>query len=1463
MIITPENTRQLITPFEDEVEQVKPSMSMLQQGKLVIEGNVTDEEVRRQQLATLEKQSSQQVRETASIINQQKSIEQMNKLLATETDTTVVSNALKAVAQKQQDNRTALEEEVVGSLQAQASSDPVQRYIMENDRSFFENLSRTAKKELVIQNKLEELRNQSDWVDTTLNIAGEFSLLNFIQRATGFGITDYNDELRELQVKIEKADAEDTARLIDENIELIRATQFLGDNPDYVAGELSAALTGSRESQRTDAILNAIDFADTGLFAKDIVKATGSIVGKRGMTKAALDAGASDKVAEDIVNATNKFVQDPVEAVGVGSGLKTEFDDVDGLSAKVRKEYGVNQRVLNEVLDNFTGMDYEEVQALDIFSNLKDKLKKDFSNGSINDMQLKSDGTADIVLTKASGSPYATQGSAKAALTSRGFTGEVFQFKSGGWGIKANVPALDAKVANLSTKGITAATRLLRRPEAWVDDDLLVFGQISENAMNQITKAGQDVYDNSLGRLSKGQLKDMMPILDIQRNIGQDQKRWMTPQEIDLSYRRLYDRPATEREMNAFAGYRLLNDFQYNLDNKVLYGKKKAQGFGSLEKDVFGFDVNAKLVQDTPKNEFIYLHDTGSVVSKEDIRAGQLDGYDIIEVDDISKFKASNGFADLADNPTPYIAVPKGSVDVKPLRYDQLAYLAGGRIRYDESTVFLKQAVTGKYSNGKTYRKNDTTLFTASSFPQAKRVAEQINSLNAILRKGVDDADVRAEANKFLQERLVLGTDNVDEYLELVNARGMDITDDIHPVRNREMVQKDGLPSEFMGDVDFQQVANGRLSARGNETVPHVDPDETTVLNPVASLNQNFAASAQNAAFSAYRDYTLSYLERYRRYLDIDPSAPRIGLLDAGIKKGSNLTSKQIQRIRGEQIFAREVVGRRTEEELAAIRDVEKGVEWALGKLPNIQWGDKKLYNKDKLTGKLSEGLKEDPVGRVRGLVFNAKLGLFSLPAMIIQAIHAPSIAFMAPKHGTKALLAYPIVRMALLSRDPAVIKEFAKKAEVLGLDGFGDLDMFFREFRNHGFDNFGSNMVYENAARGDTIVRGTGSKVLEKGRIFFEEGEMLPRITAYGTSVREWVANTNGINPKGLAIDSKEARKYIVQRTNTLTLGMTRADLQQGLKSGVLGLAAQFQSYPLRALDAMVFPSKGLSKGERSRLIASYLTLYGSAGFPLMNYFADWAVEAGGMEDSDVVYKTIYNGVVDGLVMAATGEDTNFASRGGLGSWVTEIIDSFSDPNSSPLEVVLGPAGSTGSGAIDTLISYGKAYSAGFNPDPSRILPNVLMDVAKQVSSFNNIYRAWIAYNTGKIYDSRGNQFIDISNKGNLLQIFGVPPQAYEDIGLLYDSKEKRKEVVALNVELMVQLHREFARTQDPAIIEQLNTVGYFVEQDGLADEVYSAVKRKLYKEPTYKALVQEGMRKKLIGEKGAIPLEIEVKND
>ena len=65
-----------------------------------------------------------------------------------------------------------------------------------------------------VLNKLEEIKSGSDWGDTGLNLVSEVSMVSFLQRTFGFGLFDYASELRDLQVELEKADADEAIEIL-------------------------------------------------------------------------------------------------------------------------------------------------------------------------------------------------------------------------------------------------------------------------------------------------------------------------------------------------------------------------------------------------------------------------------------------------------------------------------------------------------------------------------------------------------------------------------------------------------------------------------------------------------------------------------------------------------------------------------------------------------------------------------------------------------------------------------------------------------------------------------------------------------------------------------------------------------------------------------------------------------------------------------------------------------------------------------------------------------------------------------------------------------------------------------------------------------------------------------------------------------------------------------------------------
>lgn len=1473
-IITPQSDNPIIREDISPAATTPSNRSISQQGELVLRDNITQEDVLNMKLQNLRHSSMSYVRAEAAAINMENETRFLGEVLRQSDDPEIVKNALMRIQKKQYENSAALEEEVIRSLEARSEA---AQYLQENDMPALERMRERSQKNLILQNKMDELSSRSDFVDVGLNLLSEVSLVSGIQRTFGFGLTDYAEQIRNLSTKIEEASAEELPAILQETEELIRATQILGDNPEYVAGELRTILA-SGDEQGLAQFANMIDAVDTAIIGAGVFRAGRKLV-KNGMVRASLDTESLNRLIEEANGELDAITDDLAEQGALSVGLGSETTENIFSSAAVKKQYEINQRILNETLQRMDNITFDDVEGITDLAALRQKLNEDYSTGTLALVKTRRDGGAEVFLQRPSGQSYSSEAAARGQITKKGLgdNAEVVEMGEGQFYIKVDMDNPNQILNAEDIEGVSPVRRLLGRVETWVNGDLHTFGTMTENTFNQIAMEGQRVYKRTLGRLLKDEMDEMLPIFQNQIEFaerGGASNRWFTETELRNIFRGTHGREMTEKQIIAFNGYRQLNDFQYHLDNSIMHNRASSRGFGSVAEDVFGVEINAKIQTQVPSDAKVFIEDSRSVVGLNQLQDDWLTQYDILEIDEISYGRLSQrmGYDELTQYPTNFILVPKSSVNVEPLKYRQLSYLAGGRIRYDHDSAFIKQVNVGEYEDGSKFRKSDKTHFTATNYTQAVREAEGINKINRILREGIDDINVRARAQRQLDETPVLGTTSLREYFKRIQDRGVDYNQDVVPLRNRETIQlnqrmlDEGYPSDLtMDEIAYQRLYSGRLDARGSERVPHVDPSNTQVLNPVAALNQNFLDSTSNAAFSAYREYTLSYLERYRPFLKVEKGAPRTSLLTAEVIEG--LDTNQINKIRGEQIYARQIIGMKNADEIAALRRNEKLVEWALDRIPNSLVSPAKKEN-------LISGLTEtigNPTGKLRSLVFNAKLGLFALPTMIVQMTHAPLIAFMSPIHGIPALASSPLLRIALLADDPQVIELIARKAGELELEGFGDLHKYISEFRHHGYQNFGANTIYEDAARADVLHQSASDKFIKSGRIFFEEGELIPRMTAYGTAVREFLSNVNNINPRKLDIDSREGRRYITERVNTLTLGMTRADIQQGLKGGLAGLAFQFQSYPMRAMDALFFSSKGLSKSERLRLGLGYLTLSGAAGLPLADKFADWYFNTFDqeLEDPDWVYKTVYNGIIDGTLMASLGISTNYSSRIGLGAWFEEIVSTAATEPAALPEVILGPAGSTAGGVTKTLREYVSNWGNGYDPDTGRFWSSVAKDVAKQVSGFNNVYRAWVAYNTGMIYDSKGKAFIPMTDEAILAQIMGFPPQAYEDMGRIYSSEEGRRQIVDTTVSHMVALQRSFldAETEEEreSISIQIQHLKHIAAQNTILEEVMTRSNQTLFKDASFTNKARELMFQQNLGENYKLSPSVrrEIKDD
>lgn len=302
-------------------------------------------------------------------------------------------------------------------------------------------------------------------------------------------------------------------------------------------------------------------------------------------------------------------------------------------------------------------------------------------------------------------------------------------------------------------------------------------------------------------------------------------------------------------------------------------------------------------------------------------------------------------------------------------------------------------------------------------------------------------------------------------------------------------------------------------------------------------------------------------------------------------------------------------------------------------------------------------------------------------------------------------------------------------------------------------------------------VAGNTVNKAWEKtsnaGMYFFNKGEQITRVTAFGAAARKW-----GKANKGKSFVSEEARVWISNKEQAYSLNMTnmsRAQVQQGL----LRVPTQFYSFMLRAFEG-IFIGKDLTPSERMKLAVMMGPFWGTTGLGISNaaptvdalnaYLPeDYQIQAG----SDA-YRLIKNGPVDALFAWAGGEgapETAVASRVGLGDGVVSTFRNYRD--GTFIEQLSGAGGGkTG----DTLVDFAKALGAIKRGDPILINEEVL-DLFRNFKFIDNTAKVvGMIQKKGYISKSGGKVDFEYNALDTFFTSLGI---SLEEVQQVYDSRE------------------------------------------------------------------------------------------
>lgn len=1338
----------------------------------------------------------------------------------------------------------ALEKNFSEAIIEGAKKDPELAFLYENNVTLVDNIIQDITEGTLLYDFLSQLEEKSkNDSDGIVDFTREVLSINAISRGLGWGL-NWTDNITEMRTRLRAAKTpEEKYEILAASEEEINQTLILGglwENPDYTEEIFRLAFVGSEMDRSVAAGWDYFEFAAVGLgAASSSVRMAGGL-SKSGSVGVKKIIGTA--TGAETIQAAQKSTADIKDMLS----MKVPGDPVPSQYAKVNQEIQKQKQVLDEAIArDASPVMRTEAEQLPVFDqgNIRSQFRTE------ND-----DVITEFVTSK--GNPFASEATAKRRALELGLDTDKFTIAKDPAGFVIQYrTALDEFGAPVQQpRKIWAGTANLDNVDSFIDMALHQKGRLAEGAYAGYATAIRDVWKNGIDKMRAAEKQNLGRVMVVLRNRNTKEdgfNRWFSEAEFVDEYRTITKKDPSQQVITGYQTYKQLSDFAWRIDNGAEYRRLVDSGFDGYSVPFINQQIAARTVTSVSDDTVLYNTVNGGEVLAKDIDKSK---FDIIEID----IRDRSGLIEtgaLQPTAAKNFLVRKGQAKQGELDPIRIPYLAGGRLFYPDNTMFLKQKTIVQTGQG-AMRGSDRTLYRASSKAEAEDYANRWNKARqeASLYVGVKNIpdDVRVRFSE-----LDIGT--IDDFLTNANTNNWDLAEDMVAVGNRQRipVDADGVLDEF-GDLDLLPEAIGNRFSKRGQGVPHVLGDAgENPLDPLAALSESVNISARNAAYSTYRQFSLETLKRkFGKYLDVPKNASLRAYLDAPVNA---LAQKEgmMSAVKAHQKYVQDVAGMRTIEERVFDRYLDNAAAWAFGKKFGPVSGNTIARN--------LEGMKKSSlVSAARKIVFNLHMGLGNVATTSLQASMAPVVMATVPKYGARALANYPIFRMALLGispTDPSLaryVSDVAKNIdEALDTRFIGDLDDAVKEFRAMGMNNFESNLIYVDAGIGSNRIglyaskaNNVVDKAMEIGRKPFSEGELLPRIVSYMAARARWMADKK-VNPKGLPPSSKAGQQWIYSATDKYVFGMTRADVQLGLRGTYAGAVAQFQSYVWRATSALVNPfNKTFTKAERLRMGLSYVFFYGTAAIPILgaNYVLDAAIDA--MTDDPETRLALKEGVIDGALSSAFGYEVKFNDRPSLNKYWKDMYEAVTGERSF-LELTTGAAGQTGSRSFDALYNIVRTFSYMNEPQAGAFTEQMAIAAAKNISSFNNVYKAWVAWDTGVVLSSSGRPLVNLTRAELVGQVFGFPSAKYSLIDQNYNDKKATKEVVDAYIKDSLRLYQLYAETDDPKLKKEyedtIRIISNSAIERGINDRVAPTVLRTMGSETQYSRAFREMMERSM----------------
>lgn len=329
------------------------------------------------------------------------------------------------------------------------------------------------------------------------------------------------------------------------------------------------------------------------------------------------------------------------------------------------------------------------------------------------------------------------------------------------------------------------------------------------------------------------------------------------------------------------------------------------------------------------------------------------------------------------------------------------------------------------------------------------------------------------------------------------------------------------------------------------------------------------------------------------------------------------------------------------------------------------------MYNASPVLGEYALAKVRDPIQFTRAMAFHFKVGLFSVPQLLVQMnTFAGIFAIAGLRPAMKGTAAATLYGWGKMNRSPEIWAHLGKVAEGMGWKP-GEWEEA-TKIGEAGFFHVANEVAFRDTTRNDVITN-LGRMALDWGTGFFRAGEAAPRISALYTAYHE----AREVKPTGAFTNAE--RQGILNRADLLTINMSRASVAN-MQHGILSPALQFKSWNIRFAELAM--GSRLTPLERTRLFTTYAGLYGIGvfgltGIPAEDWLREYQVNRGYNVGEKWMQSLINEGIPSVALQAVTGKNYNFQARYGVQSPASDIIKALHSDKPF-LDIIAGASGQT-----------------------------------------------------------------------------------------------------------------------------------------------------------------------------------------